>query len=682
VSSISLGRFADSKVVLATLFGNNWPSLSSKSLNHILSIATRAVGLNPSTAHELIDWIEGGVLEALRKSQFVTKSSLLLINSIDHSTREGTVSLQERSLKIESDSHERMAGDRKITRDFENICRSLISLAINLQTSSPEPYVALLCSGYIHHIAIRYCPCLLDEEIVLPNDKTNDPHSSISVSFKKFHSALEIQASVWMTWRYKVSCAEVLSLGINGLASDRLWDISESAPATFYRLLTSDVKPLVENFGGDMDSLLVDWIFSVISSAKISFQQTPNETDVSDSVYFFSLLECASLIKNSNAAAKVIKDLIYLASSQSIVNLTIEARQKVMSSLIDVAERTYPSLPSGMTKDSLFEAVRILKLRRIALSYGVSDFDVRNLRQIKNVVKAIGTSHLSESSIVDCIEFANGWNMPDAEIGFILGHCLVSRALAKERTDISHHYQDMHPLPPTQSHCRTNASYVDPSEARQLLEVAFLQIPTGKIVIAVESAINCITDCIAAIVAKLRDSAPLPKRELQEELCVLCNNAIVILSLFLDSSIPKRAGSGEGNLSPAFTTSADKSLTTNPIKSSNVSFVTESKVLLIALLSVLKRIRLLQLEGIFVSVDEASSTVIRQEIAKKLAVERSNEIVKLGIATGMLNSRCRSLCANLEISPTVFAHFVLDGLLRQNEWVMSSFLWHSLICLF
>jgi hypothetical protein len=434
--------------------------------------------------------------------------------------------------------------------------------------------------------------------------------------------------------------------------------------------LTSTVKPLVENFGGDMDSLFVDWIFSAISTAKISFQEAPNETDVSGTVHFFSLLNCASLIQNANSTAKVIRDLIYLASSQSVSDLPADARQKVISSLIDIAERTYPLLPAGMTKDSLLEAVRILKLRRIALSYGVSDFDVRNLRQIRSVVKAIGTSHQYDTAIVDCIDFANGWNMLDAEIGYILGHCLVSRALAKERSDIS--LSDVESMPPANSNHSRLSPYVDPTEAKRLLELAFLQIPAAKIVVAAESAISCIIDRIAGIVPKLRESAPSPDSELVKEACVLCNNAIVILSLFFDRLISKRVGNEEVNTSPAVSSNAEKSLKTSIIKSPNIASGVESKVLSSNLLSALKKIRLLQLEGVFVSVDEVFSATIRQEVAKKLAIERSNEIVKLGLTTGILTPRCRSVCTNLEITPTVFAHFVIEGLLRQNEWVRSS----------
>lgn len=562
-------------------------------------MATEAVENRPYLVHELIDWVECSLLEAVRKSNFIPNTS--------------------------------------ISEDCSTICRTLIKLAIHLQTLFTEPFSSLVCSSYIFQLASRHYPRLLDEEIVVPVDE-ND---SLSVSVTEFHTALTIQSSIWLRWKIEVSLQEVVSSGINGLALNRLWDISETSPATLSHKIVTDVKPLVLEFGGDMDAVLVDWIASAISSAKISFQ---DQKDCDDNVHFFSLIECAGLIANSNATAKVIKDLIYLASSQTIVNLDTGKRQNMMSLLIEIAERTHPSLNSGIEKDSLLEAVRILKLRRIALNYGVSDFDVRNVRQIRSVVKAIGTCHRCTNSILDCIDFANGWNALHAEIGYILGHCLVSRALAKD----------------------DSSKMSGNSEVKHVLEIAFTQIPAGKLAIAAESAINAIADRITSIVAKLRFHQVKHDLELHKEIQILCNGAIAIVSLFLDQTSPIVMGSS------ILSTSIGVD---NPSKfdvKTRIVGAAESKIITSALLSSLKRVRLLQLEGIFVSIDEVSSVAARKEVAKTLASERSEEIVKSGIHSAALNPRCRNVCTILEVPSILFTHFIVQGLLKSNEFVSSS----------
>lgn len=313
--------------------------------------------------------------------------------------------------------------------------------------------------------ALALVQLALDVSSFVPSSAAD--YLSLLQEMRMLQKNLLMQKELWEKWHDKLSLCDVMELELEGLVFDR---IDTTAEAALIADLESKVRPLVSEFGGDLDLMLMKWIEETTATkivvAKCAKSAAPagcngyyeDAMDESETCTLTRLVTVASAIKDKSVlAAMVLKlfqmpvfeDLDHLSSAwtdlrddddddevdgderraqqgeESAANSLIH--RNAMEQLCALAA-TVLEYVNASTRDALAEAVSLIKVKALAARYGISRFDPRDSQQVKSAV-AIIAGHVAEAAALsDAFEFARKWGGSLLDINAVMHRALTLRA--------------------------------------------------------------------------------------------------------------------------------------------------------------------------------------------------------------------------------------------------------------
>ena len=629
------GKFEESNIILERHFHGEWPKLGLFDIQYIFEqlqlfdaeFNQSAECLPRYSVENLALWIEFSLIPELQRS------------------------LSEHS-DIINKTHNRVDC-------FEVICDYLKNQAVKLESNLKQPFDSLI----LIDLAVQICSSNLPiNKFTIKEGTYYKGMHPANISLFELLSMFKLQSAIFRQWDTRPSLSDIIEHGLAGLVENNLWDLilqeDEFSSTEYYEFVNHNIavtmRPLILQFGENMDKLLSEWIQNVVASTVIVYGNKGATSD-DDSVLFSRLVAMVSAVSDSETKGSCVLTLMQVSSSVAAAN---EDHATSLNQLREIAEKLLPNLSPGRTKEAVQESVRLFRLRSLAAEYGIVNFDVRNMSQIRGAVGIISCSYFKENSISDCIEFAEAWNSISCDLSYILGRALISRAVAINRYD-------------------ENGNIVDMAEHKKLLESAYKKIPLSRLSVAVESCVSYLVDRLDELF-HLIVSTSKPNEDvtsLQDEAKMVCSGAATIAALFYDdfTSGCRRNNSG-----------------LEEVKISSSGIVTP------ALLSDLKRIHSLQTDyGIFLCIDGLYSLSVCKQIALKIAAERAEELVvqcrneradksvgrMKGASVPTLSVRNRHVSLLLNLSPVFVAFNVMQCLIGKGDMVnimsgITSLLYH------
>ena len=677
------GNLIDSNYILDRHSGGQWPELSEKKITVLLSEINNFASSSLDTLISPTDicfWVEGSLIPGLQSQQRNYK-------------RGGSVA-------------------------FEICCEFLRTQAVSYELAFQVPFEPIMLTELAVSVANSHCPEYLNK---VPRSNTfsiydsdiGDDKKTALLPLGKLHDALELQVSVWRAWEDRPTCAEVIDLQIDGLIRDKLLsivsdidvpvdsdsDCDDESINKICKNITCIIRPLASTFCCVLDAIIVDWLQSVIGSAIIAYSHGQMRAAISSHnsalvLLYSHLIAVASTIENPDLLASAVLALWQISASSSSAPVSepkdegVEiAQAKALDRLSQIGSDIYPRVCAGREKDALQESIRLLRLKSIASTYGVSNFDVRSTRQLRNVVSIIASAYWEPKSIEDAIEFAEGWNSINVDLPYILGRALIYRVFVRSPA-------------PTASDEKLPELEMPPMEAlakKKLLEQSFLSIPEHKRALVTETVITFLLHRLEDICEAMEENGDLNTEELnvlKEEFAMTCSGAITIGGMQLEA----------GNLSK---TSGDlrrdgaKFGTTASERNSRISNANDEEILNANMLLSLKRIRFLQSDyNIYLSVTRLKNTVFCRQMAQKIAEKRASDLIarekdentsgsektlcpnnsiknlssarpsgRLLSPCPMMSSKTRHACLLMDISPVYVEYCVIAALIHQGKMV-------------
>lgn len=513
---------------------------------------------------------------------------------------------------------------------IEICCEYLRAQALSLEFAFGAPFEPALLTILAVKTAEKYCPQLLTRkpsQIPFKRYGSDDSGKGIAtITLCNLHNTLALQGAVWRTWDARPTCLDVINHGLDGLVRNRLLDLVTEPNITktalsdeeYTAIVVDDIgnviRPLVDQFRGSLDAMILVWINNILGNTFIVYSPVQAavklSTDKSVVVILYSrLVAITSAIKDPDLLASAVLTLWQMSTSSNAGSLGVDADAEADAALAHSLQRlakigldVFPRVSSGRNKDALQESIRLLRLKAIAASYGISNFDVRNTRQLRGVVNIIATSYWVDRSITDCIEFAEAWNSISIDLPYILGRALIARVLVRERLSTSSDqiYDDVHPL--------------EVLDKTKLLEDAFRSIPDHRQALATETAVSYLIDNLEDICAKISrgNASGAEITTLKEEASMACSGAVTLGHLLLD-------GLGSVRDAPKW-----------------AGFITTG------LLSALKRIRFLQSDyNIYLSVSGLADPIVCLDVGRRLAENRTKDLIarrESGIASSNMHN--------------------------------------------
>lgn len=673
-SCILSGNLAEANIIIERHFDGRWPDFSIHTLNILLSemyvVVESAVDTVPElyiAPDDLVYWMEYSLIPELYS--------------------------------------------RNNVPCIELCCDFLRAQALSLEFAFGTPFEPAMLTNLAVAIARKYCPIYLSRKgavysFLIYGAENAANKKALSVPLVELFDALVLQGAVWRTWDDRPSCCDVISYGLDGLVRNRLLDlaleheeVSAMTDEEFSTLIAEDVKsvlrPLVCQFQGSLDAIILDWINSILGSALIVYSAAQAKSVYSSDrlatvILYSRLVAIASAMEDPNIMASAVLTLWQMSTSSSAGLHAIEgdaeadtAQAISLERLAQLGSDIFVRVSTGRTKDALQESIRLLRLKAIAATYGISNFDVRNTRQLRGVVNIITTSYWMPKSIADGIEFAEAWSSISIDLSYILGRALISRVFIREVVpdSVSATAEEMPPL--------------EPAEKRKLLEDAFKWIPESRLALVMETAISFLVDRLEEVCLLISAgiSSENELSALREEASMACNGAVTLGYLYLEGSAPTKNSAATGTrggssvLGTAVILTADSSRHTGYIN--------------IELLAILKRLRFLQSDyNIFMSVSGLTNPKVCLDMGRRLAEARASDLIsgaKLGLQDWstisgkkgssrrpdnsllpsqsnnvqsqcpMLAAKTRHACLLLNVSPVFVEYNVISFLIKEGK---------------
>lgn len=635
------GHLDESNALIERHYAGRWPVLSDDSLPALLNdMSVVAQGSSPYlsiAAGELATWVQNGLVPNLQ-------------------------------------AHGNHLG-------IEQCCEYLCAQALSLEFAFGVPFDSAALTNASVAVAEKYCPIIMDRKPCVKRFNVhgqNDPENkqALSISLSGLQEALALQAAVWRSWDDRPALRDVLALKLDGLVRNRLLDLAMdseeaddnggSTEEEYTTFVVDDInnviRPLVSHFGGSLDAIMLAWVSTILGSALIAYSSTQlaeiSAKDESSLVIMYArLVSLTSAIEDPNILAAAVLTLWQMSTSSSTSSLSLEddpgaeeAQARALDRLAGIGSAVYPRVTAGRTKDALQESTRLLRLKSLAASYGIANFDVRNTRQLRGAVNIIATSYWRPKSIPDCIEFAEAWNSISVDLAYILGRALAARAMVRE------HDPKVSGVPTDEQ------PPMEALEKRKLLEEAYVLIPEHRRALTVETALSYLVDRLEDICCLLsaEDTAAEDLGALREEAGMACGGAVTLGHLHLDSDSAWRRG----------------------------GFIDAP------LLADLKRMRFLQSDyGIYLSVSGMGDPEVCRGVAHRLAKDRAKDLISIS-STGskpesrnlgskqaigpaeelqsscpMLAAKTRHACLLMNVSPVFVEYNVISALIKEGEMV-------------
>lgn len=252
---------------------------------------------------------------------------------------------------------------------------------------------------------------------------------------------LHLQSVIWARWNDRVRLEEVVSLGLQGLVFDRIDCTDETS---LIEDLRTNALPLIQEFRGDADQFLSDWITETISTRIVlAGEEETLEGDSDNSTCTLSrLVKVASVVEDRSVQAKIILILLQMPVMEELSlrsgrssdgasgakQAPVTSRHLESTRMLCELAAAASGFVSAATREALTEATRLLKIKALAASYGVGSFEPRNSKQVRAVVIIIASSVHRPEAVRDALEFASSWGSTSVDIKAVLTRALIQRA--------------------------------------------------------------------------------------------------------------------------------------------------------------------------------------------------------------------------------------------------------------
>lgn len=574
---------------------------------------------------------------------------------------------------------------RASMHDLLAISSELLTRARDSESRSGSPFAAIK----LLDLALEICTVIPDSLLQA---------SQLVDKIAHLRANLLIQRAVWDQWSDHLRLEEVLSLGLKGLVFDRIDSTDETEIVSDYSL---NIIPLIAQFNQlNADELLKDWILESIATRIVIAgddddpdRDLAQDIDVHETCTFSRLVTVASLISDRNVQAKMVLKLLQmpvLEELSSIASNDIDdddndsefaypkssfGRTRHGSStrvfhvestrlLCDLAVRAYDQVDGG-TRDALIEATRLLRIKSIAASYGVTVFEPRNSRQVRAVVSIIANSVHKSSSIMDAVEFASSCGNCSLDINAVLTRALILRA--------------------------TNSTLhgTDSTAFEHSIKATMEALPVVRKHVIIEDALLYLLGDLEERTDSIEYDPDHTSRVKQSEEKRLVEMVLQSATLLSAHYIDSLRGNGD-NLSsnsskPSSGAKYARTTTAGAAVQSPYSFWVNS-----CLVSKLKRLHGLQSHGVYLSVADLDNKEVCRATVMRLAKHRvqlllrevrtrldsasqgmqlSSSSSSSSMGAAPLNSSCRKVCLLLDECSTLFIHTAMKLLVDASETV-------------
>lgn len=538
------------------------------------------------------------------------------------------------------------------------ITAELLRWAKQLEESTGSPFEALKLLSLARELATS-TPCAADSSTTA---LVSDVHA--------MYRHLTLQKAVWEHWQDEIRLEEVVELGLRGIVFDRIDSVEESGLIVDIK---GKVQSVVGQFGACLDELLRDWIQETISSKLVQAggnEDTAQDADDGDKCTLSRLVLVAAAISDRSIQARMVLTLLQMPVLEDVSlqstspysdlksSVTPGNHQNESTRMLCELAATAMDYVDGATRDALTEATKLLKIKALAASYGVENFEPRNSKQVRAVVILIASSLHRLEAVRDAVEFASSWGSSSVDMSAVLTRAIVQRS--------------------------TNAKVFSTQNSSfdEQLKRAIEYLPEELVQVVLEDSLiyllDDLTDVSEEIVFQpetVASDAASTDAKRRAEMDVRA--AVLLTSHYLDIT---RRDSGAASSSSATTTAASVD-TTTASKERRIRFQEKRDEWINAdLLARLKRIATLQIShGVYLCIADLDDNEVCQTIAVKLAKHRVQDLITETSSSAVaadktssisaLDAHSRKACALLNVCPTFFTHTAMKLLVEASHTV-------------
>ena len=491
------------------------------------------------------------------------------------------------------------------------------------------------------------------------------PNAAVVPDVEALFRSLTLESALLMSWDVLYPLEQLLTMGLEGAVTNRLWSISGE---NIERDVETKISPMVTEFGADMDAVLVQWLNDAVQSLVVTteLEEGVPEGPEHGVCSLKRLVNVAALISDNEKRSRAVLTLLQTPAADPSVG-PISARRKeqglglglesegsttcsvdegsaVVTQLLSLARDSCHGGVRTETTDALTEALKIYRVRELAAKYHVFGIDVRDGHQLRDTLFIIVTQILVTRSASDALEFWRASGSIPYSLSAAFTNVIVSRALG--------------PL---------EGQFDDDVKREGDLKMLLGEVPLWCLGAVVDDLCTVYVGIIADLSGEAR-STGLPYGQLSSlrdklDLRLACDSVVLTATWFLDHSL----GSSEKH----------EIALQGKSEGGDRSETVRSAVISPEFLSRVKRLRALQLElEMFISLADLSDPEICKDIGRRLAEERGREIAQMspyqleGLVP--LTDKLHRAAYLLQVSKTFLVHVAAQTLLSVDAVVRLS----------
>lgn len=337
---------------------------------------------------------------------------------------------------------------------FWKLCKEISMRSLHHAGNVYETKLLLECAlDLSHKTQCNYHVGSISADNVQGFDITGLTNGAISWSFAVIESLFvifSIQCEIFSLWRCSIE--ELCEYGLQYFVFEELLTHEINS---LDKCIANLIIPLIAKFGASFDRWVDIWIEDVVSSKLVlsdddhqlflegNLDRSPNydnmvlassssgSIDESELVSLYRLTIVTSHIQDPGIRAQEVLKLLQLPAAYTLAvskndSESLSNRNSVHL-LCELATHCVNEVSSTL-RESLSEAVRLKKMRSLALKYGITDFDPRNSMQIRYSCNIIANHIFDEDSIKDAVTLATAWGSDSVDIHLLFTRSALHRA--------------------------------------------------------------------------------------------------------------------------------------------------------------------------------------------------------------------------------------------------------------
>ena len=478
VSSVILHKHMDGQIPPSLLTCKNSSSAGAYKLQviHLLPLEDENGYLSPSLCiQDIVDWICGDILPLV----------------LGKNCRDGMIStVNDRGWAI------------------IDLCSLFMDLARKSELRDGHPFDSLS--------AAEMAVTLLSSTII--SDECNIAVTKLMEEARSLQHSLRLQTAIIQNWNQKITLIEIADSGLSGALSILLIALAEMKLA---ENISKIVRPLMEQFGENLDIMLYEWIHKTIHSTILSEDEDNSNSEVEgeSKVHYSRLVIVASSIDQPEIRAKSILLLLQILPVKlEACEANDDSGLNAINTLREMVDGI-SSMLTADTRDALTEALRARQLRQLAHKYGIEGFDPRKHFHTMAISNVIIRRSLCHQSIVDALTFVDACGSSHIDKCGILTKAMLYRIIPFHFSNDS-----------VESFCANDSFFCDTS----FLQSAFDCIPSDVAAIVLEDTCSFLLDLVDDIFSSCNESDAAESGHNRQLFAASIAGAIAISSTFLD----------------------------------------------------------------------------------------------------------------------------------------------------